>query len=394
MIETYLRGRALGHGRSREGRSLGVRIGLVLALLCATGQPTILADRVLDDLSKPILQFSEDLRIPSSDKNGRYSFFASGLAADSKGNIYVLDAYGDRVLKFDKAGNYLSSFGRKGQGPGEFQAPVQILVDGQDRVYVKDIVRMSLAVFDENGRFFKNIYGPGIILRFSQIALDSYSRIICGYQPLPAFDAKLTYKIVRFDADFKPLRTLYEKPGVFIWREIKSQRVTAPEYTPEVLWTLGPEDRLCVCYNDSYEIRILSDDGVLLKRIKREYHPEKVAAEEKRRIQEEYKRFGDAAKAIEIPAVKPPITRLYFVGDFLFAYRRRTGRVRHFDVFDKDGEFAGEQVLDFPPLVCKNGFVYTIDFDGDIDNRDITNTAVVRYGVGTADNHFHAHSAR
>jgi hypothetical protein len=381
MTKTYLRGRALSHGRSPEGRSLGVRIGLVLALFYAAGGPPIPVEHVHDDLSKPILQFSEDLRIPSSDKNGRYSFSPAGVDVDSKGNIYIIDATDDRILRFDKSGNYLSSFGRKGQGPGEFQAPSQILVDGQDHVYVKDIVRMSLAVFDENGRFLKNIFGPGIILIYSQIALDSHSGIICGYQPLPVFDARQTYKIVRFDDDFKPVRTLYEKPGVFIWKEIESQLVQAPEYTPGVVWTLGADDRLYVCYNDSYDISILSADGLLLKHIKREYRPEKVTADEKRKIREGYRRFGDAAQAIKIPTVKPPITRLLFVDDFLFAYRRRTGRVRHFDVFDKDGEFVGEQALDFPPFVCKNGFVYTIDLEGDIDNWDITNTAIVRYRV-------------
>lgn len=42
-----------------------------------------------------------------------------GLAADSAGNLYVLDADGIRVLGYRPDGTFMGSFGREGSGPGE-----------------------------------------------------------------------------------------------------------------------------------------------------------------------------------------------------------------------------------------------------------------------------------
>lgn len=340
------------------------------------------------DVERRALVFTKDLKIPSSDKGGRYSFFAdgvgavSGVEADSKGNIYVLDSYDDKVLKFDPAGNYLTSIGGKGQGPGEFQAPTRILVDGQDRLYVQDIVRMALFIFSADGKFLKGINGPGIILRGCQISLDSHADIICGYEALPAKDEKQVYAIARFDSAFKPVRVLYDRLGGFTFKMVNGRLIEAPRFTPGVIWALGPEDRLYVSYNDSYDIRILSAAGALIKDFRRDYTPEKVTADERRQILEGYTRYGDAAKGIEIPSVKPPIRGFYFVNDQLYAYRKRVGQLRYFDVFDRDGAFIEERSLDFLPIVYRNGFVYTIAVEGNIDTWDITDTTVVRYKVG------------
>lgn len=361
---------------------------LVLAILLLGESMTALGAPAKGDVERRALVFTKDLRIPSSDKGGRYSFFAggvggvSGVEADSKGNIYVLDSYDDKVLKFDPAGNYLTSIGGKGQGPGESQAPTRIIVDGQDRLYVQDIVRMALFIFSADGKFLKGINGPGIILRGCQISLDSHADIICGYEALPAMNERQIYSITKFDNAFKPVRILYERPGGFTFKMVNGRLIEAPRFTPEVIWAVGPEDRLYVSYNDSYDIRILSAAGALIKNFRRDYTPEKVTADERRQILEGYKRFGDAAKGIEIPAVKPPFRDFCFIKDQLYVLRKRVGRIWYFDVFDKEGEFIEEKGLDFRPLVYKNGFVYTIAVEGNIDAWDITDTTVVRYKVG------------
>src|SRR6266566_6047778 len=60
------------------------------------------------------------------------------VAFDRDGNIYVTDGEGNsRVLKFDKYGNVLLGWGMKGSGPGQFELPHSIAIDG-DLVYVGD----------------------------------------------------------------------------------------------------------------------------------------------------------------------------------------------------------------------------------------------------------------
>jgi hypothetical protein len=59
------------------------------------------------------------------------------VAFAKNGDIYVADGYGNsRVIKFDREGNYIKSWGKYGTGAGEFNLPHSIAVDKDGRVYV------------------------------------------------------------------------------------------------------------------------------------------------------------------------------------------------------------------------------------------------------------------
>jgi DNA-binding beta-propeller fold protein YncE len=77
------------------------------------------------------------------------------VALDREGNIYVADGYGNsRVLKFDKYGNPLMGWGMKGSGPGQFDLPHTIVIDG-DLVYVGDRENARIQIFDTGGRYLR-----------------------------------------------------------------------------------------------------------------------------------------------------------------------------------------------------------------------------------------------
>lgn len=77
------------------------------------------------------------------------------VAFDRSGNVYVADGYGNsRVLKFDRAGNFVLAWGMKGSGPGQFDLPHTLAVDG-DLVYVGDRENARVQIFDTGGRFVK-----------------------------------------------------------------------------------------------------------------------------------------------------------------------------------------------------------------------------------------------
>jgi len=60
------------------------------------------------------------------------------IAVDADGNIYVLDSGNHRIQKFDSAIRYLSTIGRRGQGPGEFNYPRALDLDSEGNIYVLD----------------------------------------------------------------------------------------------------------------------------------------------------------------------------------------------------------------------------------------------------------------
>ena len=56
--------------------------------------------------------------------------FPQDLAVDSGGNVYVSDYGNRRIQKFDNDGNFLHTWGIKGSGNGQFQAPAGIAIGG------------------------------------------------------------------------------------------------------------------------------------------------------------------------------------------------------------------------------------------------------------------------
>jgi len=80
----------------------------------------------------------------------------TGIAWDSKGNGYISDGYvNSRVAKIDKNGDWVKSWGEKGNGPGQFITPHTIAVDANDRVYVGDRGNRRIQVFDVDGTFLR-----------------------------------------------------------------------------------------------------------------------------------------------------------------------------------------------------------------------------------------------
>ncbi len=80
------------------------------------------------------------------------------VAFDTDDNTYISDGYiNSRVAKADKDGNWLKSWGDRGNGPGQFKTPHSIAVDAKNNVYVADRGNHRIQVFDSDGKFERQI---------------------------------------------------------------------------------------------------------------------------------------------------------------------------------------------------------------------------------------------
>ncbi|CAH1249733.1 TRIM3 [Branchiostoma lanceolatum] len=73
------------------------------------------------------------------------------VTVDKKGNIFIADMVTHRVLKYNKNGVYLSSFGSRGAGAGNLHHPSGICVDSLGRIIVADSWNSRLEMFTAEG---------------------------------------------------------------------------------------------------------------------------------------------------------------------------------------------------------------------------------------------------
>jgi hypothetical protein len=84
------------------------------------------------------------------------------LAWDAQGNMFISDAYTNaRVVKLDKTGRFIKSWGSKGSEQGQFEMPNSVAVDGKGNVYVADLGNKRIQVFDNDGNFKSQIADVG-----------------------------------------------------------------------------------------------------------------------------------------------------------------------------------------------------------------------------------------
>lgn len=134
------------------------------------------------DLGHQILKFSNDgkklvMRLGEKDKpawDENHFNMPSSIAFLPDGSFYVADGYVNaRIVKFDKDGKYISEFGSKGSGPGQFDLVHSITIDAQGRIYAADRRNNRIQVFDANGKFLDQWTNVGSPTRL-MISEDQY----------------------------------------------------------------------------------------------------------------------------------------------------------------------------------------------------------------------------
>jgi DNA-binding beta-propeller fold protein YncE len=90
------------------------------------------------------------------------------IAIGRNGDIFVAQghtpgAMGDpRVLKFDKDGKFIKSWGGKGKEPGKFDVAHGLAFDAKGQLWATDRENQRIQVFDTDGKFIKELKYAGL----------------------------------------------------------------------------------------------------------------------------------------------------------------------------------------------------------------------------------------
>ena len=121
----------------------------------------------------------------------------TGVALDSERNIYVTDAWTDRVSVFTVEGDFIRSFGTSGDGGGQFRRPSGIAIDANDEVLVVDALNDRVQKLTRDGMFISQWgstgSGDGEFLSPWGITTDAYGYVyVADYK---------NHRIQKFDGD-------------------------------------------------------------------------------------------------------------------------------------------------------------------------------------------------
>jgi len=264
----------------------------------------------------------------------------------SNGDILILEKSGCCVKRYDKGHAFISSFGRKGQGPGDFQSPFCLRLNGRrDKIYVGDY-KISLLSLDGSydGGFKPERIGGSSVheeFRTSGMAVLSGSRVVLPSHPSMWAESGDDKLLSMYDEKGAIIRsfgevTLYDHPLLTLNANI-------------VFLAADRRDNLYVAYAHRNKISRYSPDGKLIFSSERP-----LPYEVKNTTRTEVFQSGDMEREISWPSVTSVTKGIavdregrIWVWTFLkqpnrflaFGEGQTPGDCYAFDVFDAEGIF-------------------------------------------------------
>lgn len=305
--------------------------------------------------SEDLVTFVEELVIKENEEVYLFSNLnVIGVTEDE--SLYALDFKAANIKIFDKNGDYVKTFGKKGQGPGEFISPLSLLVTSQDEIMIYDIVTRRFSFYSKDGQFIKDLSSA----KFSFInpKVDSKGNILGiiadRYSENPVYDLR------KFDSALNYVSSYISIP-------IPDSQIY-DLYRPKIHWTLTEEDKVIFGYPAKYEFHIFNPDCSEIMKIEKEFTPIDITQEHIDLAKKAASRFGEGMK-LEISQHYPAYMYIsvdeknnVFVQTY---YEVSNGLESFYDVFNPDGKYICKVKLNALPQAWKNGKLYTIENDED-----------------------------
>ena len=333
--------------------------------------------------------FKEELSIGEAEGDENYMFGSVVFFnTDDAGNFYVADYDNHRVLKYDTDGQHLLTFGRDGQGPGEFRSLFVPRFDKDNILYITDTLNRRISFFDKDGQYLKQIK---LQERYNDIYLNSKGFMLATlWNMFPeGGQMRMNYVIGLFDDEFNLTAELHKfesgfpsPAGTDESALVKSlaTALSTSAYAPQRVYTLANNDFIYFGYPEKYEINIYSPEGKLATKITRDYDPLPVSKKDKERYaQRSLDRmtspiFTEDIKKKVIPLIKYPKYKPAYLrftllenGWLLVLVDYTEDEYYLLDIFDQEGKYIAQFKTHIPAegmlagfLSFKNGKAYAV----------------------------------
>lgn len=286
----------------------------------------------------------EELSIDfSSDEIGYLGIAgAVGFEVASDGTIYFMysDKSDELIFQFNEKGRFQTSFGKKGQGPGEIQFVRVSGIDANDNLVISDHVNKKIITFSKNGKLVNEEHYPR---KLNTIFPLDNGKYIGEWRKIAEPNTDFYWRgISLYDSAFNEIKILdrYKMPSPIKkgYRGVNINEFFTWKISNGHIY-IGNEDR-------GYEILQYDLDGNLLRKIRKEYIPVKVPADLVKERKGSVERRGLKQW---FPEFYLPICD-FFPDDegrlYIMTFEKgENEREYWYDVFNPDGIFINRKIL-------------------------------------------------
>lgn len=296
----------------------------------------------------------EDLIIGEKTEKEDYWFSVLNfLAVDDSGSIYTLDPKEIKIRVFDTRGKLLRTFGRMGQGPGEFRGPGRMKVMPDDVLVVYDVLSRRFTYFTLNGKVLKTVSAN---LPMGSIRIDNRGFV---YQYKRGRGYKMVEELIKYDQDLNLIKKFHS------FEKTRKPRVRNP-FPEGYYFDVTKDDKLIWVLSSTYDIHVVDPNGKTVKRILKDYDPINITNSDKERfIKKESSQEVPFRSKLEFPEHFPVVSGL-FIDDQDQIYTKTSekdgkGSI-YYDVFDPIGRYISRFSLpeNEQVYVVKNNKLYCI----------------------------------
>lgn len=187
--------------------------------------------------------------VPGSDRYFQTAIGKVGAIAARHGRIYLTDATQHGVVVFDVPRRKVFRFGQR--HPDHLLKPVGIALDDKSNVYVADVARRQVLVFDQLGLLLRRVGGPADLERPVGVAVDAAGQRI--YVTDRGSNTNDQHRVVIFDAAGSKL-------GVLGGRGAGAGKFNVP-----IQAAVGRDGTLYVLDSGNFRVQAFSADGQFLR---------------------------------------------------------------------------------------------------------------------------------
>jgi len=251
---------------------------------------------------EPVLTLKEN-----PDNEDSYLFRPGSFTMDEDGYFYVIDGGNYRIAVFDSEGNYVRSFGRKGEGPGEFLGLSLQYLD-HDVLHIYDLSNTRTTRYATDGILLEVVTYPQRGRRLSDIFCAPQGLRICTYL-ISDDDHQYSWSSIGaifVSAAGETLATVATTPipTMFLYNFETGSGVRAMEYSGTAVVEFLPGKGLLLSNGVEPKLDWYNEKGVLYWEIRLDLPPEQVSDQERnaiiRRADEEVQNASEQNRPVAV----------------------------------------------------------------------------------------------